>query len=843
MKTINVRSGDNLQGAINQAAPGDTVELEAGATWEGTYVIPQNCPPDNPLTLRSSRHAELPPGRVGPNIQADSIAEAGKMARILALGGDVGYGAALSFGPNAGGVLLDGLELSDSPDTPRGRIVHALIDAGNSNPGVHDLTVRRCYLHQKEKGSNYNRSVMRGVWFEGRNFIMEKSYVFLIGYYYPEASGTEFYQMDTAAMICVGQGRNVGLKNNFLDTWWNIWFLGGADTGPSHTATLTNATMDSARFSNAELLTKDVVLRLSVKGRGIWNATTRMLEVTSGTIDAGDGGRALVGNHDGGSSIVLTQRSPGAIPSVNCRVGFPIKGSIVPVEGNVNGDGGEYDWELYQSVIVTSVEGDVVHYRPFGVDRLRHAGAAKAAWCVGDEGLITDAFFLNNTVYLDPVFAEHVRAKKGYCNKGIWETKNVNRELIEGNIFLGMPSGITWTASNQSGSAPWIKCDNVKIRNNWFEPDPDHTACCGPAIMYTDNGYGNTVAQTDGSIILPNSVEITNNLILNHRSFLDSKFGKDWLIAHNTVINNLPTEKSFNALMSNQDGPLPNLEFRDNIAGIVCYGFNGYPSAYPNARIKNNVLVDADRGCSGGINENTYGPGSGLTPIPTRFADVGFIDMVNRNFKLAQTSPYKGKGTDGRDPGVDMDQLLAAIGGDIPVPPPPPNPADPPPPPPPPPGPVDPPPPPPPPPPDPVTPPPSADGTKAITITDGTGGVWTIGPQHELLRNGAHISFGYGTMYKWYQGKVYVLGTDKIWYRFVPVAGPVVGLWETYGPTEPGFIPPPPPPPIPPKPDVRTVAWPATEAAQDKVLAQQWKERYRMKRNLKGDKAEFEKVD
>ena len=56
-------------------------------------------------------------------------------------------------------------------------------------------------------------------------------------------------------------------------------------------------------------------------------------------------------------------------------------------------------------------------------------------------------------------------------------------------------------------------------------------------------------------------------------------------------------------------------------------------------------------------------------------------------------------------------------------------------------------------------------------------------------------------------------------------------------------LPPVQPPPTQPivKPP-RTVPWPSSEAAQDKVLEEQWKDRFRFKRNLRGSKAEFEYV-
>lgn len=66
----------------------------------------------------------------------------------------------------------------------------------------------------------------------------------------------------------------------------------------------------------------------------------------------------------------------------------------------------------------------------------------------------------------------------------------------------------------------------------------------------------------------------------------------------------------------------------------------------------------------------------------------------------------------------------------------------------------------------PSTPQPSPDGTKAVSITDSSGNVWTFGPNKETLKNGANAGGGLGTMYKWSGGFVYVLGLDNNWWQW-----------------------------------------------------------------------------
>jgi hypothetical protein len=132
----------------------------------------------------------LPAGRVSP-------ADAPNMARVRTLG-TADRNAAFKTARNAGWWVLDGLEITDNAGR---NTVNALIDLGMSEPGAHNITVQRCYFHQKETGTNYNRSAMRAVWFEGTNLQFKQSYVYLIGYYYPElVGGNPHYQMDTTAM-------------------------------------------------------------------------------------------------------------------------------------------------------------------------------------------------------------------------------------------------------------------------------------------------------------------------------------------------------------------------------------------------------------------------------------------------------------------------------------------------------------------------------------------------------------------------------------------------------------------------------------------------------------------
>ena len=80
-ETISLSSGDNLQSALNNASPGDTIILEAGATFVGPIRLPRKNG-DSYITIRSSRTSDLPSGRVSP-------AHASLMAKIVTPGSGV----------------------------------------------------------------------------------------------------------------------------------------------------------------------------------------------------------------------------------------------------------------------------------------------------------------------------------------------------------------------------------------------------------------------------------------------------------------------------------------------------------------------------------------------------------------------------------------------------------------------------------------------------------------------------------------------------------------------------------------------------------------------------------
>ena len=100
---IQVPAGGNIQAAIDSANCGDTIVLQAGATWDGMPVYRKQCT-TNPVIVTTS----------GTLAQRQSVmADAPQMPRLRALGtGDAN--AAFKVQAGASGLILDGIDFTDN---------------------------------------------------------------------------------------------------------------------------------------------------------------------------------------------------------------------------------------------------------------------------------------------------------------------------------------------------------------------------------------------------------------------------------------------------------------------------------------------------------------------------------------------------------------------------------------------------------------------------------------------------------------------------------------------------------------------------------------------------------
>ena len=224
-ESIAVHSGDNLQTALNSANCGDEVVLDAGVTFSGNFHVPVKPCGAQPILVRSSGIAAMPPGvRVGE-------ASVPSMATIMTPNAE----SALSFGQATFGWHFAGLEITVAPRVERlGNLITVAIATSLSQlPG--DIVFDRVYVHGNDQmcvreflvdalgfglipiHGNEQMSV-RGFLADALGFALIDSYV----------SGFNDDHRDTQAVLVSNAPGPYLIQNNYLEsTGENVMFGGG----------------------------------------------------------------------------------------------------------------------------------------------------------------------------------------------------------------------------------------------------------------------------------------------------------------------------------------------------------------------------------------------------------------------------------------------------------------------------------------------------------------------------------------------------------------------------------------------------------------------------------------
>lgn len=616
MATINVNSGGNLQTAINSAALGDEIVLEADADFTGNFELKDKGAGSSFITIKSSAADSLPEGtRVGNSSGA-------LMAKLISPNSlPVVYGET-----NAHHYKFVGIEMTGVGGATATEELLVLT-------GQHHLTFERCWIHETNNDTatpdSTTTRVVRGCNVNGSDLIFKDCRIAGFRTYKPGQGTVEA----SNAILFSGVNNQVLVENCYLEAWFvPLFFASGASTPNS--ATLSSPSFNSgshtgsATFSNvANLFVGDLVSFKTTGGRT--PATNgahpdeavayQVVKVTNiaGNVVSFQSWGSFNGNLAGGNPLLQTPDAPG--------------------DARWNGYHNENIQLLHNSIVLNFT-------------------STEAVW-TGSGGSST-------------VLPRASQVSTGNAPKGFIEIKDGKNVLIQGNTFDGWTNGIVLTSRNQSnvltsGAPCWCGIFDVTIQNNWWKKMANWHRIYGFPIggpQLEDNEYSN---------VRSGPVLIHNNLIESGvESFMSSMGAADNVtVTHNTYPGN--NEATGGSMIFAQGAASTNFVFRDNILPHNAYGMNCQVAGggcWPSITQSNNVIMDNRP------HDTIVGDGPLTSRYPTDFiavsgtesspwAAVGWVDPDNGDFNLDASSQYKGDASDSSDPGVDMVELLAALAG------------------------------------------------------------------------------------------------------------------------------------------------------------------------------------
>ncbi|HMD33401.1 MAG TPA: hypothetical protein VKH42_00470, partial [Vicinamibacterales bacterium] len=401
--TINVPAGGDLQQAIDNARPGDIIQLAPGATYVGNFMLKNKGAVTDYITIRTATpDAALPPAnvRITP-AYANVLAKIKSSNNVSALRTQAGANhyalMFLEFQANVGGYGdVIALGAGDSSQTTLAQVPYAFI-------------VDRVYLH-----GDPVLGQKRGIALHSSDTVVVNSYI----------SECKAVGQDSQAISGFNGPGNYVIENNYLEGAGENFLLGGADPTVPNLVT-TNVTFRHNYLSkpmawkNAIIATPAAVSASAAPGAGSLGAGTYYYKVQA-RVPAGQSTKA---NSSASAEVSATLASAGGVTI-----------SWTPVVGAA-------DYLVYGR----TAGGEDTHWtttNPYFTDN--GAAGTSGAPLSATKWSVKNVFELKN--------AQDVLVE-GNVFENLW---------VGGQP--GYP--IVFTPRNQSGTAPWVIVQRVTFQHN-----------------------------------------------------------------------------------------------------------------------------------------------------------------------------------------------------------------------------------------------------------------------------------------------------------------------------------------------------------------------------------------
>jgi hypothetical protein len=301
-----------------------------------------------------------------------------------------------------------------------------------------------------------------------------------------------------------------------------------------------------------------------------------------------------------------------------------------------------------ENVMFGGSDANNINNQPANIEIRRNLIAKQLAWKV-------------NNQYCDQITPP---ATPPWIIKNLLELKNARDVSITGNIFeyswrQAQGTAVIFTPRNQSGGNLWANVSYVTFRDN--------------IIRHVANAIGTSSNDDEHPSGYLHDIWIYNNLIydVSRANWSDScnsidgqfiTFGRAG--AYNLTIQHNTAYTINNGYRFESGTQLSGLVIKDNISHAHYLGnsagTSGLNGAAPGAVARHNVLVLEGNDGSVSYNQQFYNDPLETYLVAT-WADVGFTDIANNNYRLTANSPFKGYATDQTDIGADISAIETAI--------------------------------------------------------------------------------------------------------------------------------------------------------------------------------------
>jgi hypothetical protein len=330
-------------------------------------------------------------------------------------------------------------------------------------------------------------------------------------------------------------------------------------------------------------------------------------------------------------------------PKTGSKRGIALNGKSITVQ-NCYMSAFTSTWQDTQALEGWNGPGPFViknNYLEAGTETIAFGGAVPSI-----PGMVPSDILVQNNSFFKPLSWRV--GEPSYAGVPVWvkthfELKNAQRVTIDHNVFENNWVGadqrgfaFVFTVRTESNQVPWAVVNNVRLTNNIIR----HSAAGINFLGHDDDPLG---AGSSAGFVIQNNVwqDITSNWGGDGRLFQILNGVKNVTIDHNTAF-----EESFFAVFD--IAASQSVNFTNNIAyiggGVASSSGGGTAAltAFDKGGIfTKNALIG---GSAGAYPANNY--------FPASVNQVGFVNFAAGNYALAAASPYKAKGTDGKDLGV-----------------------------------------------------------------------------------------------------------------------------------------------------------------------------------------------